>query len=207
MVERRARGSGPRGASPFRYAIVSSRIVSCVQRAAAAALAEKSEIGMSPVTTRSWLPARDMSQLVARELHAVVRLGAVAHQIAEAPDLLDRLVLDVAEHRLEGGQVAVDVGQDGDAHQGAYSVGGNGAFAAAGCCSCVAVAAAAAATFLLRPRGVIEPVPVEAQQYFTASQLDRAEDFRSVQRLLGLGRTRHRNRHSGPARVAAAAAA
>jgi STE24 endopeptidase len=50
----------------------------------------------------------------------------------------------------------------------------------------VAVAAAAAATFLLRPRGMIEPVPVEAQQYFTASQLDRAEDFRSVQRLLGL---------------------
>jgi STE24 endopeptidase len=50
----------------------------------------------------------------------------------------------------------------------------------------VAVAAAAAATFLLRPRGVIEPVPVEAQQYFTASQLDRAEDFQSLQRLLGL---------------------
>jgi STE24 endopeptidase len=50
----------------------------------------------------------------------------------------------------------------------------------------VAVAAAAAATFLLRPRGVIEPVPVEAQQYFTASQLDRADDFQSLQRLLGL---------------------
>jgi len=50
----------------------------------------------------------------------------------------------------------------------------------------VAVAAAAAATFLLRPRGVIEPVPVDAQQYFTTSQLDRAEDFRSLQRLLGL---------------------
>ena len=50
----------------------------------------------------------------------------------------------------------------------------------------VAVAAAAAATFLLRPRGVIQPVPVDAQQYFTASQLDRAEDFRSVQRLLGV---------------------
>jgi STE24 endopeptidase len=51
----------------------------------------------------------------------------------------------------------------------------------------VAVAAAAAATFLLRPRsGLIEPTPVEAQQYFTALQLDRAEDYRSVQRLLGL---------------------
>jgi STE24 endopeptidase len=51
----------------------------------------------------------------------------------------------------------------------------------------VAVATAAAATYLLRPRGgLIEPAPVEAQQYFTASQLDRAEDFRSVQRVLAL---------------------
>jgi Zn-dependent protease with chaperone function len=51
----------------------------------------------------------------------------------------------------------------------------------------VAVAAAAAATFLLRPRsGLIEPAPVQAQQYFTAFQLDRAEDFRSLQRILGL---------------------
>lgn len=51
----------------------------------------------------------------------------------------------------------------------------------------VAVAAAAVATYLLRPRGgLIEPAPVEAQQYFTASQLDRAEDFRDLQRVLGL---------------------
>jgi STE24 endopeptidase len=51
----------------------------------------------------------------------------------------------------------------------------------------VAAAAAAAATFLLRPRsGVIEPAPVEAQQYFTALQLDRADDYRSLQRVLGL---------------------
>ena len=51
----------------------------------------------------------------------------------------------------------------------------------------VAVAAAAAATFLLRPRsGLIQPAPVEAQQYFTALQLDRAEDYRSLQRVLGL---------------------
>src|SRR5215207_11117421 len=51
----------------------------------------------------------------------------------------------------------------------------------------VAVAAAAVATLLLRPRsGLIEPAPVDAQQYFTASQLERAEDFRSLQRVLGL---------------------
>src|SRR5687767_10892070 len=51
----------------------------------------------------------------------------------------------------------------------------------------VAVAAAAVATFLLRPRsGLIEPAPVEVQHYFTSEQLERAEDFRSLQRILGL---------------------
>jgi STE24 endopeptidase len=52
----------------------------------------------------------------------------------------------------------------------------------------VAVAAAAAATLLLRPRsGLIEPATVDAQSYFTALQLDRAKDFRGVQRLITLG--------------------
>jgi STE24 endopeptidase len=52
---------------------------------------------------------------------------------------------------------------------------------------CVAVAAAAVATFLLRPRsGLIEPAPVEVQHYFTSAQLERAEDFRSLQRVLAL---------------------
>ena len=52
----------------------------------------------------------------------------------------------------------------------------------------VAVAAAGAATFLLRPRsGTIDPAAVDVQGYFTAFQLERAEDFRSVQRLLGVG--------------------
>jgi STE24 endopeptidase len=52
----------------------------------------------------------------------------------------------------------------------------------------VAVAAAGAATFLLRPRsGLIDPAAVDVQGYFTAFELDRAEDFRSVQRLLGVG--------------------
>jgi STE24 endopeptidase len=52
----------------------------------------------------------------------------------------------------------------------------------------VAAAAAGVATFLLRPRhGLIDPAPADAQAYFTAFQLDRAEDFRSVQRLIGVG--------------------
>ena len=51
----------------------------------------------------------------------------------------------------------------------------------------VAAAAATAATLLLRPRsGLIEPAPVDAQQYFTVFQLERADDFRSLQRVLGV---------------------
>jgi STE24 endopeptidase len=52
----------------------------------------------------------------------------------------------------------------------------------------VAVASAGAATFLLWPRnGVIDPAAVDAKSYFTAVQLDRAEDYRSVQRLITAG--------------------
>jgi STE24 endopeptidase len=50
-----------------------------------------------------------------------------------------------------------------------------------------AVAAAGAATFLLRPRsGIIDPASVDVEAYFSAAQIERAEDFRDTQRLLGL---------------------
>jgi Zn-dependent protease with chaperone function len=52
----------------------------------------------------------------------------------------------------------------------------------------VAVVSTGAATFLLWPRnGVIEPATVDAKSYFTAFQLDRAKDFRGLQRVIGLG--------------------
>jgi STE24 endopeptidase len=52
----------------------------------------------------------------------------------------------------------------------------------------VTVAAAGVATLLLYPRsGMIEPAAVDVESYFTAFQLERAEDFRSVQRLIGVG--------------------
>jgi STE24 endopeptidase len=50
-----------------------------------------------------------------------------------------------------------------------------------------AVVAAGAATFLLRPRGgVIDPAAVDVEAYFSRAQIERAEDFRDTQRLLGL---------------------
>src|SRR4051794_32145210 len=52
----------------------------------------------------------------------------------------------------------------------------------------IAVVAAGAATFALRPRDeLIQPAPVAATDYFSASQLDRIHDYTGRQRLLGLG--------------------
>ena len=51
----------------------------------------------------------------------------------------------------------------------------------------MAVVAAGAATLLLRPRGgLIEPAAVNATAYFSAAELERASDFRDLQRILGL---------------------
>jgi hypothetical protein len=47
---------------------------------------------------------------------ARIRLGAVADEIAEAPQLLDLSVLRGGDHGLEGMPVAVDVRRDRDAH-------------------------------------------------------------------------------------------
>jgi STE24 endopeptidase len=50
-----------------------------------------------------------------------------------------------------------------------------------------AAVAATAATLLIRPRGgLIEPAAVDVTAYFSPAELDRAEDFRGPQRLLGL---------------------
>src|SRR3954468_19005705 len=52
----------------------------------------------------------------------------------------------------------------------------------------IAVVAAGAATFALRPRSeLIDPAPVAATDYFSASQLDRIHEYRGPQRWLGIG--------------------
>ena len=43
------------------------------------------------------------------QLHALVGLGAVAHQVAEAPGLVDGGAADVVEHGPEGRQIGVNV--------------------------------------------------------------------------------------------------
>jgi hypothetical protein len=58
---------------------------------------------------------------LAGQLHAAIRLRAVAHQVAEAPDLVDAGRVDVGEHGPEGREVAVHVREQGDAHRGVPS--------------------------------------------------------------------------------------
>ena len=41
--------------------------------------------------------------------------------------------------------------------------------------------------WLLRPDGVIDPLPVSESAYFSAAELERAHDFRGLQRLIGVG--------------------
>src|SRR5690606_37985034 len=66
-------------------------------------------------------------RLAADKLAAGVGVRAVADDVAQAPDLVDVLTFDLGDHRLEGLEVAVDVGDDRDAHQGA--AGGVGRYA------------------------------------------------------------------------------
>ena len=64
------------------------------------------------------------------QVHAGVRIGAVADEIAQAPHLPALGLADGVEHRLERVAVAVDVGDDGDAHH--YSLAGEQAFTRSG---------------------------------------------------------------------------
>ena len=78
----------PDGSSASRNSRVSSEITSCVQRAASAAPREKSSSESTSTTARSWLPARHTVQCASSQRHACVGLGAVADEVAEAPQLL-----------------------------------------------------------------------------------------------------------------------
>ena len=88
-----------------------------VQRTAAAAAGEKEEMSSSPSTARSWLPTRHSSQRSRDEAGALVGLGAVADDVAEAPELADAGPLDVGQYGFERRQVRVDVAEHGQSHE------------------------------------------------------------------------------------------
>ena len=128
---------------------------------------------------------------LAGERDAGVGLGAVADQVAEAPDLVDALASSTsASTASKAGRLPCTSESKRDAHSGAfYSVRRMGA-------SAFATAAGDPGGGRGRRGGHVLAPPARRPDrtgrgrrkgYFTAFQLDRAEDFRSVQRLLGLG--------------------
>src|SRR5581483_9127006 len=131
----------------------------------------------------------DVARL-ARQLHALVRMRAIAHQIAEAPRLVGAGA--VVEHGPEGRKVGVHVGDQGDPQWlprfGVYSLASMGAHGFRVPLAMVwASAAAGAATVALRPRsGLIDPAPVEVTDYFSAEEIERARAYQRPQRALGL---------------------
>ena len=117
VVERRLRRLSLGRRARRRKSRFAFAVCSAVHSTAAAAAAEKVEVSSSPSTARSWLPTRQTSQRSRDQLDAGVGLGAVADDVAEAPELLDAGLVAVAEDRLEGGQIGVDVAEDCYAHE------------------------------------------------------------------------------------------
>ena len=114
----RARRPRPRptARAPSRNSRVSGRITSRVHWAASAAPREKSSSD-EHLDDGEVVVAGEADRAVGLgQRDAGVGLGAVADEVAEAPQLLDLRLLRGGDHRLEGVPVAVDVGRDRDAH-------------------------------------------------------------------------------------------
>ena len=73
----------------------------------------------SPIAAASWLPRTPSAPDLAQAGDDRVRLGSVAHDVAQLPDLVHRW--DHRQHRVQGRDVGMDVRQDGDAHRGSVA--------------------------------------------------------------------------------------
>ncbi len=80
-----------------------------VQRAASAAWAEKSAMSIRPEHPEVVVAGEADMAVLGRHLHALVREGAVADEVAQEPDPVEVLGLHGLEHRPERRQVAVHV--------------------------------------------------------------------------------------------------
>ena len=54
---------------------------------------------------------------LADQLHHLIGLRAIANQIAQADDLFDPPAINVRQHRLSGGEVGMQAGDDSGAHR------------------------------------------------------------------------------------------
>ena len=99
----------------------SSPIVACVHSIAWRASTLNASMSSAPTAAASWLPRTPTRADLAQARHDRVGLRAVAHDVAQLPDLVDRR--NQRQHRIEGRDVGMDVRQDGDAHRGSVAQG------------------------------------------------------------------------------------
>ena len=123
---RRGRGRCPSraaaGSSPRRNSRVAALAFSRVHSTAAArGLREGGDVELAEHREVVVADQADVAAL-ADQVGAGVGLGAVADDVAEAPDLLDAGLVDRREDGLEGGQVGVDVADDGCAQAASVPV-------------------------------------------------------------------------------------
>jgi Zn-dependent protease with chaperone function len=116
------------------------------------------------------------------ERAAAIRAGPVAHQIAEAPHGVGRVVGDGIQDSIQRMQISVNVRNDGDAHRSRATLAKRGAFLLA------AVAWLVSGALLWRTEVPnLQLSELDPRAYFSAEQLARIADYRRVTRALLLG--------------------
>ena len=136
---------------------------------------------MRPRTPRSWFPIRQTSARSATSVQQRFGRGPVADEVAQAPELVGRLGVDGAKHRLERMEIPVNVGDDGHSH-------GSRTLAKRAGLIALAVVWVVSGFFLWRTSVPRLDIPdLDPRDYFSAAELARADEYRRVSRALLLG--------------------
>ena len=115
------------------------------------------------------------------ERAAAVRAWPVADEVAQAPELVGRLGVDGAKHRLERMEIPVNVGDDGHSH-------GSRTLAKRAGLIALAVVWVVSGFFLWRTSVPRLDIPdLDPRNYFSAAELAKADEYRRVSRALLLG--------------------
>ena len=164
VVEAERAANSSRAASSFsRY--LGGLISFFVHTAAAAALARSRRCQPVDTTGRGCRSGTIDRSRAASSTHS--SLGAVADQVAQAPDASTGLLASSSQDRLERRKVPVDVG-DQAIRRVSVSVAMRRVGYSLPVAAVAAVVAATAAALLIRPRGgLIDPAAVDATAYFS----------------------------------------
>jgi STE24 endopeptidase len=116
------------------------------------------------------------------ERAAAIRARPVAHEIAEAPHGVGRVVGNRVQDSLQRMKISVNVRKDGDAHRSRATLAKRGAVLLA-----AAVWIVSGALLWRTEVPSLHPAELDPREYFSAPQLARIADYRRVTRALLVG--------------------